>query len=556
VEFNIIPGALVHLGEVAVQVQPREGTKQQIPSDVVRDLIGLKPGRLYRQDELERATRNLYQTDAYQHVKIEFVADSTRPDGDSTVGVNVQLVERYMRSARLDAGFGTLDCFRTQGAYVNRNFLHSARRLELTGRLSKIGVGAPLDSKSIRDLLCRQAKRDPYSDTLNYYAGATIRQPTLFGLRTVPDLTVYSELRSEYKAYRRVTPVGLIASLTRERFFRTPITYAYELSYGRTEASPALFCSVLNRCDPADRASFEELRRSGVLSLLVNRDRTDNPLNPTRGYYARFNFRTAHPWLLSDTAFQFNKVVGDLSRYWRVSGWSVLAARLELGTVIGKLNRTLPPQERLYGGGPNTVRGFRQNELGPSVYIVPYSDSTLIVRFDSVTTAGDSAFTLSVPATTKPQRVVPTGGNSVAVANVELRVRSPYFPNLVQFTLFTDVGEVWNRSASEPTLRFEALKVTPGLGFRVFSPVGAIRLDLGYNRYSPPPGAAYATGPEAGGSQLLCVSPGNSVAATRDSATQQFTQGSYTSCNGALDPPREPNFFKRITFFFAIGQAF
>jgi hypothetical protein len=52
------------------------------------------------------------------------------------------------------------------------------------------------------------------------------------------------------------------------------------------------------------------------------------------------------------------------------------------------------------------------------------------------------------------------------------------------------------------------------------------------------------------------VSPGNSVAATRDSATQQFTQGSYTSCNGALDPPREPNFFKRITFFFAIGQAF
>ena len=61
VEFNIIPGALVHLGEVAVQVQPREGTKQQIPSDVVRDIIGLKPGRLYRQDELERATRNLFE---------------------------------------------------------------------------------------------------------------------------------------------------------------------------------------------------------------------------------------------------------------------------------------------------------------------------------------------------------------------------------------------------------------------------------------------------------------------------------------------------------------
>jgi outer membrane protein insertion porin family/translocation and assembly module TamA len=560
VEFSVIPGALTRIGSVTVQVQPRPGTKQQIPSAVVRDIMGLETGRLYRQNALERATRNLYQTDAYQHVKIEFTADSAQAQADSTVDVIVRLNERYMRSARVDAGFGTLDCFRTQGEYVNRNFLRSARRLELTGRLSKIGVGAPLDSRNIGKVLCGQAVKDPYSDTLNYYAGATIRQPTLFGLRTVPDITLYSELRSEYKAYRRVTPVGGIASLTRERFFRTPITYAYELSYGRTEASPALFCSVLNRCDPADRASFEELRRTAVASLLLTRDRTDNPLNPSRGYFARLNFRTGSRWILSDTAFQFNKVFGDLSRYWRVGDRSVLAARIELGTVLGQLDRTLPPQERLYAGGPNTVRGFRQNELGPSVYLVPFD--SIRARFDSVTTRGDSAFTLTVPAGTKPQRVVPTGGNSVVVGNLELRVRSPFFPELLQFTLFTDVGEVWNRSADEPTLEFDALKVTPGLGVRVFSPVGAIRVDLGYNRYAPSPGAAYATGTaDVGGAPpLLCVSPDNSVPATKvkvdNSEATTFTQGSYTSCNGALAPSRDTNFLKRIAFFFAIGQAF
>jgi outer membrane protein insertion porin family len=562
VEFNVIAGVPAQLGRVTLQVEPRQGTKQQIPDRVVRDIMGLHSGRLYRQDDLERATRNLYRTEAYQHVKIEFSADSARPNADSTVDVRVHLIEQYMRSARLDAGYGTLDCFRTQGELVDRNFLHSARRLQLTGRLSKLGIGEPLAFDGA-DALCKPATRDPFSDKLNYYGGATIRQPTLFGLRTVPDVTLYSELRSEYKAYRRITPLGGVASLTRERFLRTPITYAYEISYGRTEASPALFCAVLNRCDPADRASFERTRRLGVISLSLTRDRTDNPLNPTRGSLAHLTYRLASRWVLSDTAFQFNKIVGDLSRYWRVGRGSVLAARLQVGTVLGGLDRTLPPQERLFAGGPNTVRGFRQNELGPSVYLVDYADT--LVRFDSVTSVGDSAFTISVSPDTRPSRTVPTGGNSVVVGNLELRVPSPLFPELAQLTFFTDVGEAWNRSATQRTLRYDELKVTPGLGLRVFSPVGAIRVDFGYNRYAPSPGAAYTTAPapKDEAAPLLCVSPGNSVPTyrvpideDRPALGSTYTQRSYTSCGGSLAPERASSFFRRLTFFFAIGQAF
>lgn len=543
--FEVIPGVPARLGEITVDVTPREGSTQQVPDGVVRDILGLRGGRLYRQSELERGTRNLYQTEAFQSVKLEYTADSARPELDSTVDVRVLLTERFMHSARVSAGYGTLDCVRTQGEYVNRNFLHGARRLELTGRLSKIGVGEPLAFGGAKGF-CGQALRDPYSDTLNYFAGATLRQPSLFGLRTIPDLTLFSELRSEYKAYRRRTNFGAVASLTRERFFRAPITYAYELAYGSTVAQPAVFCAVLQRCNPEDQRAFTEPRLLGVVSFSATRDRTDNSLNPTRGSLARFTFRHASPAVLSDTALQFNRFIGDVARYWRVGSGAVFAARLQIGGALGALDRTLPPQERFYAGGPTTVRGFRQNELGPTVYVVD--------GYDTVTTNGVLHF--EADSTVRPERFVPTGGNTVIVGNAELRFRSPVFPDLAQLTLFTDVGEVWNRRANQGNLGFEQLRVTPGFGVRVFSPIGAVRVDFGYNGYRPSSGAAYYNVPTSADpdAPLLCVSPGNTIPVR--AVDGALVQDGYDSCDGALRPKQESNFIRRFAFFFAIGQAF
>ena len=544
--FEAIPGVPARLGKISVEVTPREGERRQVPDGVVREILGLDEGRPFRQNELERGTRNLYQTEAFQAVKLEYSADSARPELDSMVDVRVLLTERFMRSARISAGYGTLDCVRTTGEYVDRNFLSGARRLELTGRLSKIGVGEPLDFADASGL-CGQALEDPYSDTLNYFAGATLRQPTLFGLRTIPDLTVYSELRSEYKAYRRRTNFGAVASLTRERFFRTPITYAYELSYGSTAAQPAVFCAVLQRCNPEDQKAITERQLLGVVSISATRDRTDNSLNPTRGTVSRLTLRHASPVVLSDTSLQFNRFIGDFARYWRVGSAAVFAARLQVGGALGALDRTLPAQERFYAGGPTTVRGYRQNELGPTVYVVSgyraATDSNGVIHFYADSTA-------------RPERFVPTGGNTVVVGNAELRFRSPLFPNLAQMTLFTDVGEVWNRRANQGNLGFEQLRVTPGFGVRVFSPIGAIRVDFGYNGYRPSSGAAYYNVPasENPDAPLLCVSPGNTIPVREVDGV--LVQDPYDSCDGALRPKQESNFIRRFAFFFAIGQAF
>lgn len=569
VEFVVKPGPLVTIGDVIVQAVPRVGRRQEIPSDVVKGIVGLRPGQRYEQADVERATRALYLTDAYQQVRIEpRLRDSVSAVTDSArVDVLVNLVERFMHSRTLSAGFGTLDCFRTQLQYTDRNIASRARRLELTGRVSKIGTGRPTDY-TWADEICGQVAngKDPYSDRINYYAGATLRPPVGPGGRRIPELTLYSERRGEYRAYMRTTYLGAITSVTLQAAPRLPVTLAYDLSFGKTEAQPALFCSVLNRCEPADRRVFETTRRLAVIGANFSRDRTDDPLNPRHGSFTRLAIRHASSLTLSDSAFKFSSAVLDASRFWGLGYGATLAVRLQLGAVFGSSDRLVPPQERLYAGGPTTVRGFRQNELGPVAYVVSPDTSIASQRFiRRPSPIYPDSFYYEVNPSVQPFRVVPVGGNTVAVGNVELRLRSPFLPQLVQWTLFTDVGQVWSRTGSDASLRSSTLRTTPGIGARIFSPVGVIRLDFGYNNYAPRAGAAYFNElPRSDGSQaLLCVSPGNTILAGESPEVDgngnqvvRIVQNAYRSCPGTYAPRINRGILGPFTFFFAIGQAF
>jgi outer membrane protein insertion porin family/translocation and assembly module TamA len=267
---------------------PFSGKSQQVPDRVVRKIIGLDSGRVYREDELLEAQRTLYRTEAYQHVSI--IPDTATSPTDSVVDIRALLAENTTRSARLGAGYGTLDCFRVTAELSNYNFLHAARRIDLTTRLSKIGRGDPLSGL---DALCPQARRDPFSANLNYYLGATLRQPLYSRLRFLPTITVFSERVSEYNAYLRTTTIGGIASIDWRKWRTVPVTFAYSLDLGRTEAQPALFCAVFNVCDRDDRARLQENQRLAVISGVVSRDRSNNFLSPTRGYQWRVEARHA-----------------------------------------------------------------------------------------------------------------------------------------------------------------------------------------------------------------------------------------------------------------------
>jgi outer membrane protein insertion porin family/translocation and assembly module TamA len=216
----------------------------------------------------------------------------------------------------------------------------------------------------------------------------------------------------------------------------------------------------------------------------------------------------------------------------------VLAARVQLGTVfegwsLRGATDFVPPQERLYAGGANSVRGYNQNLLGPTVYVVTEVDSSRL---------GPTGQRLYQAPDTANYRESPTGGNTLAVGNLEWRSGAPFLRDVFQLAAFVDAGLVWNRPRQ--TVHLGNLRVTPGVGVRVQSPVGPLRVDVAYNRYSHARGPAYF----ASGSTLRCVSPGNEL------DRGQIPAGS--ACPASFTPRQNDTFFSRLTFHFSIGQAF
>lgn len=552
--ISVTTGPFTRIGNVHLEVVPFQGKEKKVPDRVVRSIVGLDSGDVYREDDLLEAQRSLYRTEAYQHVSL---IPDTAIAGDSLLDVRVLLAENTMRSARLGAGYGTLDCVRLTGELSNYNFLRTLRRLDLTTRLSKIGAGEPVSGL---DAICPQARRDPFSSRLNYYVGATLRQPAFSGLRAIPTITLFSERVSEYNAYLRTTVIGGVASLEYRRWPGTPVTFAYSLDLGRTEAQPALFCAVFNLCDREDRRRVQQTQRLAVVSAAVSRDRTNNLVSPSRGSQFRIEARHASTFILSDTALQFNKLLAERSHYWGQPGGTVLAFRLRGGAVVGRrfanVTGFIPPQERLYAGGPNSMRGFAQNELGSLVYIARHYELRVLPNgTDSVFVIPDSAQDI--------RRAVPTGGNSLILGNLELRMPSPFLADLLQWTLFADAGDVWTRARTERFRNF-SIKVTPGVQLTAFSPVGPVRFVVGYNPYDRPAGPLYyevpggaptdELGSPAGSLPCLSFNPANPLLVHRDD--EGILRQNEGVCPATFRPSTSRSFGSRLTFSLAIGQAF
>jgi len=551
VEVLAVPGTRARIGTVHVVVDSASASGGV--SDVtIRRVINVSTGDWYSARALINAQRSLYQLDAFRRVDLQM--DREPVAGDTVIDLTVRLLEGDRFTAQGGIGWATLDCVRMQGAYTDRDFVSWAPRLELTGRVSKVGLGAPLDGAE--GLCQQQARQDPYSRTLNYYAGVTLRQPTASRRSRVPTLSLYSSTLSEYRAFLRRTPIGGALSLSNLLQSRLPSTLSYQMELGRTEAEPAFFCAVFNSCDAESRSFLQRNTRLAAVGYAVNYDGSDDPVRPTRGFTARLDTRHASTLVGSDASQQFNRVVTDVTWYTNVGDGAVLLAHVRGGVVFGggirpSVGGFIPPQERLYAGGPTTVRGFRQNELGPAVYIVSALDTV---------SEGATTFYRTAEGTFE-ERVVPVGGNTLLVGNVELQVPSPVLRGLLSWAAFADIGRLWNRGdvigVQQVGDDAPGVKWTPGLGVRIVSPFGAIRVDLGYNPYRLPAGAAYFNAPlQAGVAPLYCVSPGNTLPVTTGATLDDPAVQTAGACPTSFRPAQRTGFLRRLNPSIWIGQAF
>jgi outer membrane protein assembly factor BamA len=214
------------------------------------------------------------------------------------------------------------------------------------------------------------------------------------------------------------------------------------------------------------------LRQNRVLATLTGTatvPRVNNLIDPSRGSLKSLEVAVSSRFLGSTAFQQFTRVVADaawyrpLSRHvvlsWHARGGVIFSPIVDVATERGSF---IPPEHRFYAGGPNDVRGFHRNELGPVVYVVSKGEV-------------DSA----VAGATDSVQVSATGGNTLAIGNIELRVPSPFFGSRLRLAAFVDAGGAWQRGGG----RDPVIRVTPGAGIRLNTPLGPARLDIAYNPY-------------------------------------------------------------------------
>jgi len=179
------------------------------------------------------------------------------------------------------------------------------------------------------------------------------------------------------------------------------------------------------------------------------------------GYYSEGLSREPRGWLIqpfveisgtfSESTFTFQKALLDVRRYTHLTNYLVFAARINTGVIFYGGEERLPSNIRFFTGGTNSVRGWNRQELGPSR-----------VRFDD---SGDF------------ETYIPVGGRSMFTFNLELRQDLNELIPKVGLAAFLDGGQIWSdlNSVDERPIQFGA-----GGGIRYQSPIGPVRVDIGY----------------------------------------------------------------------------
>ena len=291
-----------------------------------------------------------------------------------------------------------------------------------------------------------------------YRVVATFREPRIFGTDASVLMTGILEqaIRSSFNFARRElrTEAGLRL---------TPLlSMSGRYSFERTE----LFDEKFDETDATliDRL-FPQVRLSIVSSSFI-RDSRDDLLDPSKGKLITLTGDVAARALGSEVGFV--KTYVDAYSFFRMptARRVVLAIGARLGTAKGfrrevprvdddgepvlgpggeqvvDVVEDLPASKRFFAGGDTTVRGFSLDRLGDA---------------KTITAAG-----------------FPTGGNGLVILNGEMRVT---MVGPLQAVGFLDAGNVVARVSE---LSLAGIRRTAGFGVRFRSPVGPIRLDIGF----------------------------------------------------------------------------
>ncbi len=476
VQILAVPGPRVEVDSILV-----DGLDKLSRPEVLRQL-SFDQGAVLRLRDLGSSQRNLYDIEVVQFASVAVAADSLQlaPDDRTRATVRVAVGEGDEHVVETAVGYGTVECFGLRGRWTDRAVMGGSRRLTLTGEVSRIGLGDPLGGLR-NTVLCEQGEDATIATSLDYRLAADFSQSYFLSPRNQLAARVFSERQSEPELFQRTATGGRLHITHRIRR-REVLTAGLAVEYRTTDATPELYCFEFRACGRDEIERFLGGRWQNGFTATWFRDRSNASVNPTGGYTLRSSGAWSTPILGSD--FDFLRVSLETAVYRAVGDWT-LAGFARFGSFITRASlgpdNFVPPEERFFAGGANSVRGYDRFALGPGLYLLQ-ADTEDPATVD--------------PSETLPVQFFPTGGTSVGVLSVEARFPSPVLRDLLRLAVFVDAGTV----GLEPIWKLESSwRVTPGAGLRISTPVGPARIDIGYNPYPEPEARLYAAEPGTGG---------------------------------------------------------
>lgn len=189
--------------------------------------------------------------------------------------------------------------------------------------------------------------------------------------------------------------------------------------------------------------------RLGQFTVTYYHDTRNSPFDPDNGNFLSVEGSIASLALGGNN--QYTRFFSQYEHYNHLPKFDSLvyaaAVKFGLADPYGQSKR-LPISERFFSGGAKTLRGFGFEEAGPR----------------------------------DRQTNQPVGGNALLVINNELR-----FPLFWRFggAVFSDTGNVFRRLSD---FSFDQLTETLGVGLSFDTPVGPVRIDVGYLVLNAPEG--------------------------------------------------------------------
>ena len=394
-EISVVPGPHVTISEVRFENTGR--TKESF----LRSRLRLRPGDEFSTREVRASVRALYRTGLFSEVR-----SRVEGEGEERTLV-VDLVEQESLEVYFEPGFGSYELFRGTVGARDRNMFRSG----IDGS-AEVMVAVRALSASIR-----------------------LSDPWFLNEQVIGDIQVDFERRQEPSFLRENRGVG--AYITKEWSGVMATTFGYQ--FGRSEAKDV-------KVVDDDVADAQNIVNVAGLTLSQRFDDRDALFAPTRGLFMNASAQLAAEGLGSELEF----IRGKLSSSWfrPLFADSVLGLNLRAGIIAPAYDaESIPIQERFFAGGGNSVRSFRESQLGP-----------------------------------KDINGEPLGGEVFSTASIELRSE---LVGALQSAAFVDAGFV-ERQASD-FFDLDDVRLGIGVGLRYLLPIGPLRLDGAVNP-NPRPG--------------------------------------------------------------------